>query len=83
MIPLYEEIYFDKNAQVIRIHINFPEAENVKIRLTDIQGALFTELFLSNVALLDKNIKAPTSGVYIITIESDNYRLNRKLFVNS
>lgn len=83
MIPLYEEIYFDKSTQVIRVHINFPEAENVKIRLTDIKGALFTELSLSNVTLLDENINASMSGVYIITIESDNYRLDRKIFVNS
>lgn len=69
--------------QAIRIHINFPEAENVKIRLTDIQGALLTELSLSNVTLLDENIKAPTKGVYIVAIESENYRLNRKIFVNN
>ena len=83
MIPLYEEIYFDKSAQIIRIHINFPEAENVKIRIADIQGALLTELSLSNVTLLDKNIKASTNGVYIVAIESENYRLNRKIFVNN
>ena len=65
------------------IHINFPEAENVKIRIADIQGALLTELSLSNVTLLDKNIKASTNGVYIVAIESENYRLNRKIFVNN
>ena len=73
----------DKSAQIIRIHINFPEAENVKIRIADIQGALLTELSLSNVTLLDKNIKASTNGVYIVAIESENYRLNRKIFVNN
>lgn len=83
IIPLYEEIYFDKSVQAIRIHINFPETENVKIRLTDIQGALLTELSLSNVTLLDENIKASTKGVYIVAIESENYRLNRKIFVNN
>lgn len=83
MIPLYEEIYFDKSEQVIRVHINFPEVENVKIRLTDIQGVLFTQLSLNNVILLDKNIKAPTNGVYIVAIEAENYRLNRKIFVNN
>ena len=83
LIPLYEEIYFDKSAQIIRIHINYPEAENVKIRIADIQGALLTELSLSNVTLLDKNIKASTNGVYIVAIESENYRLNRKIFVNN
>lgn len=83
LIPLYEEIYFDKSAQVIRVHINFPEAENVKIRVTDIQGRLFTQLSLNDVTLLDKNIKAPTSGVYIVAIESENYQLNRKIFVNN
>ena len=83
LIPLYEEIYFDKSAQVIRVHINFPEAENVKIRVTDIQGGLFTQLSLNDVTLLDKNIKAPTSGVYIVAIESENYQLNRKIFVNN
>ncbi len=83
MIPLYEEIYFDKGARVIRVHINFLETENVKIRLTDIQGALLTEVSLSNVTLLDKNLNAPTSGVYIVAIESENYRINRKIFVNN
>lgn len=83
MVPLSEEIYFDKSAQVIRVHINFPETENVKIRLTNIQGALLREMSLGNVMLLDKNIQAPTSGVYIIAIESENYRLNRKIFVNN
>jgi hypothetical protein len=37
----------------------------------------------SNVTLLDKNIKASTNGVYIVAIESENYRLNRKIFVNN
>lgn len=83
MIPLYEEIYFDKSEQVIRVHINFPEVENVKIRLTDIQGVLFTQLSLNNVILLDKNIKAPTNGVYIVAIEAENKTLNRKIFVNN
>lgn len=83
MVPLYEEIYFDKSAQAIRVHINFPETQNVKIRLTDIQGALLRELSLGNVTHLEKNIKTPTNGVYIIAIESDNYRLNRKIIVNN
>lgn len=82
MIPLYEEIYFDKSAQVIRVHINFPEAENVKIRLTDLKGALLREMSLGNVMLLDKNIQIQTTGIYLVTVESDSYKINRKIIAN-
>lgn len=64
MIPLYEEIYFDKSEQVIRVHINFPEVENVKIRLTDIQGVLFTQLSLNNVILWIKYQGANERCIY-------------------
>ena len=82
MIPLCEEIYFDKSAQVIRVHINFPEAENVKIRLADLQGALLRELSQSNVTLLDKNINIQTTGIYLVTVESDSYKISKKIIVN-
>lgn len=82
IVPLSEEIYFDKSAQVIRIHINFPKAENVKIRLTDIQGALLREMSLGNVMLLDKNIQIQTTGIYLVTVESDSYKINRKIIAN-
>ena len=80
MIPLYEEIYFDKSAQVIRVHINF--SENVKIRLTNLQGALLCEFALANVTLLDKNIKIQTTGIYLVTVESDSYKINKKIIAN-
>lgn len=82
MVPLYEEIYFDKSAQVIRVHINFPETENVKIRLTDLKGALLREMSVGNVTLLDKNIKIQTTGIYLVTVESDSYKINKKIIVN-
>lgn len=82
IIPLYEEIYFDKSVQAIRIHINFPETENVRIRLTDLQGALLRELSLGNVTLLDKNIKIQTTGIYLVTVESDSYKVNKKIIAN-
>ena len=82
MIPLYEEIYFDKSAQVIRVHINFSETENVKIRLTNLQGALLCEFALANVTLLDKNIKIQTTGIYLVTVESDSYKINKKIIAN-
>lgn len=83
MVPLYEEIYFDRSAQAIRIRIHFPKTENVKIRLTDLKGALLRELAMGNVTLLDKNIKVQGNGVYIVALESENYRINRKIFVNN
>lgn len=82
IVPLYEEIYFDKSAQVIRVHINFPETENVKIRLTDIQGALLREMSLGNVTLLDKNIQIQTTGIYLVTVESDSYKISKKIIAN-
>lgn len=82
MIPLYEEIYFDKSAQVIRVHINFSETENVKIRLTNLQGALLREFTLANVTLLDKNIKIQATGIYLVTVESDSYKINKKIIAN-
>ena len=82
MIPLYEEIYFDKSEQVIRVHINFSETENVKIRLTNLQGALLCEFALANVTLLDKNIKIQTTGIYLVTVESDSYKINKKIIAN-
>lgn len=83
MIPLSEEIYFDRKAGVIRVYIHFPEAENVKMLLTDLQGRLLHQLFFNKVTLLEKDIKQPTNGVYMVVIESDNYRTNRKIFVNN
>ena len=82
MIPLYEEIYFDKSAQVIRVHINFSETENVKIRLTNLQGALLCEFALANVTLLDKIFKIHTTGIYLVTVESDSYKINKKIIAN-
>ena len=83
-IPLlFEEIYFDKGAGVIRVHIRFPEGENVRIRLTDSQGMLLKELLFSNVQLLERDIRLQINGVCLVIVESDNYRINKKVFVNS
>lgn len=81
-VPLYEEIYFDKSAQVIRVRINFPEAENVKIRLANLKGVLLREISLGNVTLLDKNIKIQTTGIYLVTVESDSYKISKKIIAN-
>lgn len=83
-IPLlFEEIYFDKGAEVIRVHIRFPEGENGRIRFTDSQGVLLEELLFSNVQLLERNIQLQINGVCLVIVESDNYRIIKKIFVNN
>ncbi|WP_299092308.1 T9SS type A sorting domain-containing protein [uncultured Bacteroides sp.] len=81
--PLLEEIYFDKSAKRIRVYVQFAEAENAKVKVSDIQGRLLHELSFSNVTLLEKDIKQPADGIYVVTVESDNCRINRKVFVNN
>lgn len=80
--PLKEEIYYDKDAGVVRIHILFPESENVKIKLFNSQGALINELYMTSVQDLDKNISLKVNGIYLVLVESTDYRINKKLFVN-
>ncbi len=80
--PLYEEIYFDKSMGVIRVRINFPEVQNVKIKLMTPLGVLLDELSSANVQSLEKNFEPQTNGIYLVTVESDTYRINRKIFVS-
>ena len=82
MRPLYEEIYFDKSIQAIRIYISFPKVENVKIRLIGIQGTLLCEFVFLGGTALDKKINIQTSGVYLVTVESDFYKINKKIIIN-
>lgn len=82
MRPLYEEIYFDKSIQAIRIYISFPKVENVKIRLIGIQGTLLCEFVFLGGTVLDKKINIQTSGVYLVTVESDFYKINKKIIIN-
>lgn len=79
----YEEIYFDKGAGAIRVRIGFPERENGRIHLTNSQGVLLMELQFSNVQLIERDIQLQTNGLYLVTIESDNFLISKKVFVNN
>lgn len=79
---LKEEIYYDKDAGAVRIHVVFPESEDVKVKLIDSQGALISELHVGNVQFLDKSISLKTNGIYLLMVESADYRLNKKILVN-
>lgn len=81
--PLKEEIYYDKDAGVIRIHIVLPEPETVKIKLVNSQGALIHELCTDKVQSLQKNIRLQTNGIYIVAVESADYRINKKISINN
>lgn len=81
--PLKEEIYYDKDAGVIRIHIVLPKSETVKIKLVNSQGALIHELCTEKVQSLQKNIRLQTNGIYIVAIESADYRINKKISINN
>lgn len=81
--PLKEEIYYDKDAGVIRIHIVLPEPETVKVKLVNSQGALIHELCTGKVQSLQKNIRLQTNGIYIVAVESANYRINKKISINN
>ena len=67
---------------VIRVRINFPEVQNVKIKLMTPLGVLLDELSSANVQSLEKNFEPQTNGIYLVTVESDTYRINRKIFVS-
>lgn len=81
-IPLSEEIYFDKGAGVIRVRINFPEAESVKVRMYNAQGMLLYELAPGNSMLLDETIRPQENGIYLVTVEGNKYKINKKISVN-
>ena len=81
-IPLHEDIYFDKSMGAIRVLINFPEVQNVKIRFMTPLGVLLHELSCTNVQTLEKNFRPQTSGIFLVSIESNNYRISKKVFVD-
>lgn len=81
--PLHKEIYFDKVAGVVKIHIAFPEAEEATVKLFNSQGILFRELHFDKIKLLEKDVRLQTDGVYLVIAESDNYRIQKKIFVNN
>lgn len=45
-------------------------------------GVLLDELSSANVQSLEKNFEPQTNGIYLVTVESDTYRINRKIFVS-
>ena len=81
-LPLYEEIYFDKSLGVIRVRINFPEVQNVKIKLMTPLGVLLNDFSFTNVQTLEKEFQSQANGIYLVTVESDNYRFSKKVFVD-
>lgn len=81
--PLSEDIYYDKSVGMVRIRISFPEAVDAKIRLINSQGLLIRELVSDGVQLLKEDIILQVNGIYIVAIESDNYRMIKKVFVNN
>ena len=83
LIPLYEEIYFDKLARAIRIRIAFPEVENATAKLFDSQGVLLRELYSGQTKLLEKDVRLENDGIYLVLVEANNYRINKKVFVNN
>ena len=82
MVPLYEEIYFDKRMGAIRVRLNFPEMQNVKIRFMTPLGVLLHESSSTNVQVLEKDFQPQINGIYLVTVESDNYRISKKVFVD-
>lgn len=83
LIPLYEEIYFDKSVRAIRIRIAFPEVENATAKLFDSQGVLLRELYSGQTKLLEKDVRLENDGIYLVLVEANNYRINKKVFVNN
>lgn len=82
-IPLYEEVYYDKNLEAIQIRVCFSEAKNARICLTDLQGKLLYELAFVNMQLLEKTIQLQKKGIYLVVVETDNYKVCKKVFVNN
>lgn len=83
LTPLREEIYFDKAARTVRIRIAFPEVENATVKLFNSQGTLLRELYSGRTKLLEKEVWLEINGIYLVVVESDNYRINKKVFVNN
>lgn len=83
LTPLREEIYFDKAARTVRIRIAFPEVENATVKLFNSQGTLLRELYSGRTKLLEKDAWLEINGIYLVIVESDNYRINKKVFVNN
>lgn len=83
LTPLREEIYFDKAARTVRIRIAFPEVENATAKLFDSQGVLLRELYSGQTKLLEKDVRLENDGIYLVLVEANNYRINKKVFVNN
>lgn len=83
VIPLSEKIYYDKNTATVCIRIKFPEVVSVKIRLVNSIGMSVHELFSKDVQFLEKDIYLQMNGIYLVVIESDNYQIVKKIFVNN
>ena len=80
--PLHEEIYFDKGARVIKVHLCFPEAGNLKVRLADMTGVTLREYSVTSATSFSENIKVDISAVYLVVIESDFCKMSKKIIVN-
>lgn len=80
--PLREDIYYDKVEGVVRVRIVFPEAADAKVRILNSQGVLIRETSSDDIQSLEKDIHLQVNGIYLVTVESDNYRICRKVIVN-
>ena len=69
--------------RAIRIRIAFPEVENATAKLFDSQGVLLRELYSGQTKLLEKDVRLENDGIYLVLVEANNYRINKKVFVNN
>lgn len=45
-------------------------------------GVLLNDFSFTNVQTLEKEFQSQANGIYLVTVESDNYRFSKKVFVD-
>ncbi|MFT5884379.1 MAG: hypothetical protein ACI9IP_000834 [Arcticibacterium sp.] len=75
--------YFDGKLDAIQLETSLNQT-NVKIKMVDLEGRVFSEM--RNLPLWSSKITIPTrslaTGIYIITLESDQTVLRERVFVS-
>lgn len=74
-------LYPNPAANKFYITLNAPIEQNVNIKIYDITGALvLSDLMHSNKQMIDLSEQA--SGLYFVSIESDNFSAKQKIIIN-
>lgn len=83
LLNVRENIYFDLDENLIKISILLPEAEDIQVNIYDNIGRLVGTFSENQKSSFEKSIKPSSTGVYVITLNSDSYNFSKKVNVTS